>query len=126
MTGEPQHAAPASTTTPTVTVMRPRQRIQIARKDDERPAAPAPSGPQYHLHLTLTRSDDFEADVRCMQEVGKILRNFAGTHELSLYVPRNDCNVVLKPMQGVNPIPELISALQTILSESQVQLESAT
>ena len=104
--------------------MRPRQRIQIARKEDEaRPAAPAPTGPQYHLHVTLCRSEDFDADVRCMQEVDRILRRFAGQHKVSLYLPCDDCNVILEPLQRANPAPELIAALREILGEEQVQLE---
>ncbi|HZB94784.1 MAG TPA: hypothetical protein VE268_02385, partial [Herpetosiphonaceae bacterium] len=116
----PQPPAPAAP----VTVIRPRQRIQIARKEDQgRTAEPALSGPQYHLHITLCRSDDFDADVRCMQEVDRVLRRFGGEHKVSLYIPRDDCNVVLEPMHHVNPTPELVDALKTILGEGQVQLE---
>ena len=107
--------------------MRPRQRIQIARKEDEaRPAAPAPSGPQYHLHITLCRSADFDADVRCMQDVDRALRRFTGDHRVSLYVPREDCNVVLEPLQRVNPAPELLETLRGMLGEGQVVLEGAS
>jgi DNA polymerase-3 subunit alpha len=106
------------------TVMRPRQRIQIARKDEDvRPAAPPPSGPSYHLHITLCRSDNADADIRCMQEVYKVLQRFNGGHQVSLYLPTGECNVILEPMQRINPTPELITSLKEILGESQVMLE---
>ena len=119
--------SPPSAPAAPVTVIRPRQRIQIARKeDDTRPSAPAPTGPQYHLHITLCRSDDFDADVRCMQEVDKALRRFAGEHKVSLYMPRDDWNVVLEPYQRVNPSPELLTTLREILGDSRVQVESGS
>jgi hypothetical protein len=58
-----------------------------------------------------------------MQEVDRVLRRFGGEHKVSLYIPRDDCNVVLEPMHHVNPTPELVDALKTILGEGQVQLE---
>jgi hypothetical protein len=58
-----------------------------------------------------------------MQEVDRVLRRFGGEHKVSLYVPCDDGNVVLEPMQRINPAPELVAALKTILGESQVQLE---
>jgi DNA polymerase-3 subunit alpha len=118
-------APPPAAATP-ITVVRPRQRIQIAKKEDEsRPAAPAPSGPQYHLHVTINRTEDFDADVRCMQEVDRVLRRFVGQHKISLYIPRSDCIVVLEPLNRINPAPELIAALTELLGEGRVQLEGA-
>jgi DNA polymerase-3 subunit alpha len=125
---QPASQAPAAmpAATPVTTVMRPRQRIQIARKEAEaRTDAPAPSGPQYHLHVTLNRSDDFDADVRAMQEIDRTLRRFVGEHKISLYIPRDDCLVVLEPFQRVNPAQELITTLQALLGEDHVQLEAA-
>ncbi|MDQ5854484.1 MAG: OB-fold nucleic acid binding domain-containing protein, partial [Chloroflexota bacterium] len=123
----PDSQPPTPNSQPPTTVIRPRQRIQIAKKDDEtRAAAPAPSGPQYHLHLTLCRSADFDADVRCMQEVDRALRRFAGEHKVSLYIPREDCNVVLEPLHRITPAPELITTLKTLLGESQVMLEGGS
>jgi len=119
-------APPPAAATP-ITVVRPRQRIQIAKKEDEsRPAAPAPSGPQYHLHVTINRTEDFDADVRCMQEVDRVLRRFVGQHKISLYIPRSDCIVVLEPLNRINPAPELIAALTELLGEGRVQLEGAS
>jgi DNA polymerase III subunit alpha len=125
-------AVPAEEPTPVTpqaapaTVMRPRQRIQIARKDDDvRPVAPTPSGPSYHLHITLCRSENADADIRCMQEVYKVLQRFDGGHQVSLYLPTGDCNVILQPMKRVNPTPELLASLKEILGETQVVLEGA-
>lgn len=123
---EQQPAVATPPAAPVTTVMRPRQRIQIARKEVEvRPETPAPSGPHYHLHVTLQRSEDFDADVRAMQEIDRTLRRFVGDHKISLYIPRDDCLVVLEPFQRVNPAQELISTLQSLLGEDHVLLESA-
>ena len=125
--GQPQPpAAPAAAGAP-VTIVRPRQRIQIAKKEDEtRPATPVPSGPQYHLHVTINRTEDFDADVRSMQEIDRVLRRFVGQHKLSLYIPREDCTVVLEPFNRINPTPELIAELSELLGEDRVQLETGS
>jgi DNA polymerase-3 subunit alpha len=78
------------------------------------------------LHVTINRTDDFDADVRCMQDVDRVLRRFVGQHKISLYIPRSDCTVVLEPLNRINPAPELIAALTEILGEDHVQLESAS
>jgi hypothetical protein len=52
-----------------------------------------------------------------------VLQRFNGGHQVSLYLPTGECNVILEPMQRINPTPELITSLKEILGESQVMLE---
>ena len=82
--------APNSAAAP-VTVVKSRQRITIARKDEPAAAEAAPAaGPQYTLHLHLPRTDDYNADLRCMQQVAKQLQQHRGAHRVILYLPKDE------------------------------------
>lgn len=107
-----------------VTVVKTRQRITIARKEEEQPAASAPApGPQYTLHLHLPRTEDYNADLRCMQQVAKQLQQHRGAHRVVLYLPKDDAVIVLEAAERVDPAARLVGGLRELLGEEAVQVE---
>jgi DNA polymerase III subunit alpha len=124
--GDGHAQSPASAPAAPVTVVRPRQRIEI-KKATPQPAesAPVPSGPQYTLHITLPRSDSYIDDLRSMQEVARHLVQARGDHRVMLYVPKDDALVVLEPMERVDPNPQLVAHLKGLLGDERVQIEQA-
>ncbi|MBA3947429.1 MAG: DNA polymerase III subunit alpha, partial [Herpetosiphonaceae bacterium] len=124
-------APPAPPASPAVTVLRPRQRITIAKKDGQgggggtQPpqVGTAGSGPQYHLHLHLARTGDDDADIHAMQTVHKLLCRYTGQHNVTIYVPKDANWVLLQPMGRIDPNPELLKGLTELLGEEAVLLE---
>ena len=120
---------PEDTPTPAtpLTIVRPRQRITIAKKTETptESAQTAPAGPQYTLHIQLPRTDNYVTDLRSMQEVARRLQQFRGEHKVVLYLPKDDALVVLEPMERINPANELVSQLTALLGEGSVQVEQA-
>jgi len=109
-----------------VTIVRPRQRIEIKKKEapaQAQPDAPVPSGPQYVLKIMLPRTDDYITDLRCMQEVAKQLQQHRGMHKVTLLLPKDDLVIELETMEGVNPAPPLVQQLTAMLGEGSVALE---
>jgi DNA polymerase-3 subunit alpha len=115
---------PAPSSTP-ITIMRPRQRITIAKKSEPQADRPVPSGPQYILHIHLPRTNDYVADLRCMQEVARHLQQYHGDHQVLLHLPKDDMIVLLEPMERINPTPELVAQLTDLLGEGSVEVEQA-
>ena len=116
----------APSTAAPVQIVRPRQRITIAKKTESQPSdAPAPVGPQYTLHIHLPRTDDYVTDLRSMQEVARHLQKYRGDHKVILYLPKDDALVVLEPMERINPAQELVAQLTGLLGEGSVQVEQA-
>ncbi len=117
---------PPAASAPPVTVLRPRQRITIAKKDE----APAPaaggsapsaaSAPAPQLHITLRRTGNDDEDIRCMQEVHKLLCRFDGHHKVMLYVPQDSNQVILESLRRANPSPELLDHLTALLGDGAV------
>jgi DNA polymerase-3 subunit alpha len=108
-----------------VTVIRPRQRIEIKRREETPQSPQTPSGPAYTLHIHLPRSENYIDDLRCMQEVARHLQQFRGEHSVRLYLPKDEVFVVLEPMERINPTQELVARLAGLLGESSVQVEQA-
>ncbi|HEX6287887.1 MAG TPA: DNA polymerase III subunit alpha [Herpetosiphonaceae bacterium] len=108
-----------------VTVVRPRQRIEIKRKEETPPSAQPASGPEYTLHIHLPRTENYIDDLRCMQEVARHLQQFRGDHRVRLYLPKDEVCVVLEPMERINPTQELLVRLAGLLGESSIQVEQA-
>jgi DNA polymerase-3 subunit alpha len=106
-----------------VTIVRPRQRIEIKKKAEPQPDAPAPSGPQYTLHIHLPRTDDYVTDLRCMQEVARHLQQHRGEHKVVLHLPKEELVVLLEPMERINPAPPLVQQLTAMLGAGSIELE---
>jgi DNA polymerase-3 subunit alpha len=112
-----------------MTIVRPRQRIEIKKKEapaQDQPDVPTPSGPQYVLKIMLPRTDDYITDLRCMQEVAKQLQQHRGMHKVTLLLPKDDLVVELETMEGVNPAPPLVQQLTAMLGEGSVALEGVS
>ncbi|GAC1519320.1 MAG: hypothetical protein NVS2B7_40270 [Herpetosiphon sp.] len=111
---------------PVVTVMRPRQRITIAKQDkgSDEQAAQQASGPRVHLRVRLTRTGDDDVDTRCMQEVHRWLCRFPGEYPVRLHVPKEANEIVLESGRRIKPDPALIDHLSALLGAGSVALES--
>jgi DNA polymerase-3 subunit alpha len=120
-------AQPAANTP--ITVVRPRQRITIAKKSEPQGntdgTEQVPSGPQYTLHIRLPRTDNYVSDLRCMQEVARHLQQYRGDHKVMLHLPKEDMIVLLEPMERINPAQELVTQLNELLGEGSVEVEQA-
>jgi DNA polymerase-3 subunit alpha len=115
---------PATSASAPLNIVRPRQRITIAKKAEPQPTETvAPVGPQYTLHIRLPRTEDYVTDLRSMQEVARHLEKHRGDHKVLLYLPKDDVLVVLEPMERINPAQELLSQLTGLLGEGSVQVE---
>jgi DNA polymerase-3 subunit alpha len=131
MQNEPtKPAAPSTPTAPAgaaqpMTIIKPRQRITIAKRAEPEPNAPALSGPQQVLHIQFPRTENDRADVRRMQEVARHLERFRGDQRVLLYVPKDDVMVVLEATEGVTPSQELIMLLSELLGAEAVRVGQA-
>jgi DNA polymerase-3 subunit alpha len=117
-------AAPTSAAQP-MTIIKPRQRITIAKRSEPEPNAPEPIGPQQVLHIQFQRTENDRADVRRMQEVARHLERFRGDQRVLLYVPKDDLMVVLEATEGVTPSQELIMLLSELLGAEAVRVDQA-
>jgi DNA polymerase-3 subunit alpha len=84
-------------------------------------AAPAP--PAHALRLHFPRSPDFDADVRLMQTVDRVLRQSEGDSEVIIRMPNRAGTVLLKPRHKVCCDDALVGALRAVLGEAGVVVE---
>lgn len=123
---KPEPSAPATNgAAQPMTIIRPRQRITIAKRTEPEQSAPVVSGPQQTLHIQFPRTENERADMRRMQEVARHLERFRGDQRVLLYVPKDEVLVVLEPTDRVAPSQELIMLLSELLGAEAVRLEQA-
>jgi hypothetical protein len=76
--------------------------------------------PAQALQLHFPRSPDFDADVRLMQMVDRVLRQSEGESEVIIRLPNAAGTVLLKPRHKVHCNDALIGALRAVLGEMSV------
>lgn len=85
-------------------------------------SAPAPA-PGRTLRLYLPRTDDYEADVRRMQDVYSVLRESNGNDQVTLYLPNGVGIVVLQSQHTISLTPGLLDGLRNVLGPERVVAE---
>jgi DNA polymerase-3 subunit alpha len=86
--------------------------------------APPPEPTSSHaLRLFLPRTDDFDADVRLMQTVDRVLRQSSGDDAVLIHMPNAVGTVLLKPRHKVRCDDLLIGALRDVLGSESVVME---
>jgi DNA polymerase-3 subunit alpha len=75
------------------------------------------------LRVYLPRSNDFDADVRRMQEVDQTLRASEGEDEVIIYMPNAIGSVLLKPRHSVHCNDSLVGALRDMLGDDGVVVD---
>jgi DNA polymerase-3 subunit alpha len=83
---------------------------------------PAPESSQA-LRLFLPRTDDFDADVRLMQTVDRVLRQSSGEDAVFIHMPNAVGTVLLKPRHTVRCDDMLLGALREVLGNESVVME---
>jgi DNA polymerase-3 subunit alpha len=76
--------------------------------------------PAQALQLHFPRSPDFDADVRLMQTVDRVLRQSEGESEVIIRLPNAAGTVLLKPRHKVHCNDALVGALRAVLGEMSV------
>ncbi|HEU5103820.1 MAG TPA: OB-fold nucleic acid binding domain-containing protein, partial [Roseiflexaceae bacterium] len=86
--------------------------------------APPPEPTSSHaLRLFLPRTDDFDADVRLMQTIDRVLRQSSGEDAVYIHMPNAVGTVLLKPRHKVRCDELLIGALRDVLGNESVVME---
>jgi DNA polymerase III subunit alpha len=75
------------------------------------------------LRLFLPRTDDFDADVRLMQTVDRVLRQSSGEDAVFIHMPNAVGTVLLKPRHKVHCDDMLLGALRDVLGSESVVME---
>jgi DNA polymerase-3 subunit alpha len=75
------------------------------------------------LRLFLPRTDDFDADVRLMQTVDRVLRQSSGEDAVFIHMPNAVGTVLLKPRHKVRCDDLLLGALRDVLGSESVVME---
>ena len=79
--------------------------------------------PAQAIRLYFPRSPDFDADVRLMQTVDRVLRQSEGESEVIIRLPNAAGTVLLKPRHKVHCDDALVGALRAVLGETGVVVE---
>ncbi len=118
-------APPADPQAAVSIVPRPRRRVTLAAPDASGVDAPpaTATGPRFHLHVYLNRTDDLDLDIKHMQEIDRLLRGYQGEQTLTLYMPYSLGQVMLEAGYGITPAEPLMSTLHNLLGQSNVVLE---
>ncbi|MCL5959695.1 MAG: DNA polymerase III subunit alpha [Chloroflexi bacterium] len=83
-----------------------------------------PTSPRYHLHISLVASDDFDADVKQMQALDRILRQHTGQSRVTLHVLEGPNVVSLEPLfQRIDFCEELEDEILQLLGEKALRVE---
>jgi len=83
----------------------------------------AAHGPAQALRLYFPRTPDFDADVRLMERVDRVLRQSQGDSEVIIHMPSAAGTVLLKPRHTVNCDDTLVGALHQVLGAQSVVVE---
>ena len=125
-TPSPAAAAPA---------IRPRAQVKLSSSGGEAKAAsggaaasngsgysssPPPAASGRTLRIHLPRTEDYDADVRRMQDVDSLLRNSSGNDRVTLYLPNGVGIIVLRPHHTVAASPDLIHHLSELVGSESV------
>jgi DNA polymerase-3 subunit alpha len=82
-------------------------------------ATPEPVA-SHSLRLYLPRTDDFDADVRLMQTVDRMLRQSSGEDPVIIHMPNAIGTVLLKPRHKVSCDAALLGGLRELLGSESV------
>ena len=118
-----QHAAQAPTTSEQpVSIIR--QRVKAgANGNGNGNGSATPPTPAHSLRLYLPRSHDFDADVRLMQAVDRVLRQSVGEDQVIIHMPNAIGTVLLQPRHKVRCTDSLLGALRDVLGQDGVVVE---
>ena len=124
---EPPLAAPAPDSQ-LINTMRPRGRAgangaRAAHGNGNGDTLPPTHRAMRSLRLYLPRSHDFDADVRLMQSVDRLLRQSDGEDQVIIHLPNAIGTVLLQPRHRVHCTDELIGALRDVLGAESVVIE---
>jgi DNA polymerase-3 subunit alpha len=118
-----QHTAQAPTASEQpVSIIR--QRVKAgANGNGNGNGSATPPTPAHSLRLYLPRSHDFDADVRLMQAVDRVLRQSIGEDQVIIHMPNAIGTVLLQPRHKVRCTDSLVSALRDVLGQDGVVVE---
>jgi DNA polymerase III subunit alpha len=120
----PEAPAPPETPAPAMSnIIQPRARISLGQKNGNghsESTAPASAAPGRALRLYLPRSENYDNDVRCMQEIDQLLRESAGNDRVMLYLRNGVGTVVLQPQHTISVSDALLSDLRGMLGAESV------
>jgi len=85
--------------------------------------APMPAGPKHTLRLIVSRTRDFDADVRVMQDIDELLREHEGEDEVLITLSNRASRVVIKPHHTVRNSDALLGSLRGMLGAEAVVVE---
>ncbi|MBC8161533.1 MAG: DNA polymerase III subunit alpha, partial [Roseiflexaceae bacterium] len=83
-------------------------------------AAPVANGSKHTLHLSFSRTRDFDADIRMMQDVDELLRAYEGEDEVLITLFNQASRVVIKPHHTVRTSDDLLGPLRGMLGSEAV------
>jgi DNA polymerase-3 subunit alpha len=109
-----------------ISIIRPRVKVGAsgaANGNGNGNGAVATPEPSHSLRLFLPRSHDFDADVRLMQTVDRVLRESEGEAEVIIHMPNAIGTVLLKPRHKVHCSDSLVGALREVLGAEGVLVE---
>jgi DNA polymerase-3 subunit alpha len=106
-----------------VSVIRSRVKVGANGNGNGHSNGAAPAPPAHALRLHFPRSPDFDADVRLMQTVDRVLRQSEGDSEVIIRMPNRAGTVLLKPRHKVCCDDALVGALRAVLGEAGVVVE---
>jgi DNA polymerase-3 subunit alpha len=116
-----------SVDTQPISIIRPRVKVGAnggaAANGNGNGNGAAPPAQTHSLRLFLPRSHDFDADVRLMQTVDRVLRESAGDADVIIHMPNAIGTVLLKPRHRVSCDASLVSALRDVLGMESVVVE---
>lgn len=84
---------------------------------------PAPVASKNTLRLYFHRSDNFDTDIRRMQEIDQVLRQYEGDDDVVIHVPNGVGIVLLKTHVGVRCNDTLVGSLAQMLGDDRVIVE---
>lgn len=130
----PAAAAAASETPAAPVVIAPRPRVSLSGNGNDNGNGHSGNGHSSHdnsvptatgrvLQLHLPRTDDYDQDVRLMQELHDRLCTRQGNDQLAIYVPNGVGTVVLRSQNGVAICGDLLADLRELLGAGGVTVE---
>jgi DNA polymerase-3 subunit alpha len=124
------HSAPAAPAAPAsdqpISIIKSRVKVSAGNgSGNGHSAAPTSAAPlrQTTLRLRLSRSQDYDEDVRLMQRLHDILSQSQGDDAVLLHIPNDESMVVLKSSLTVRCDTSLLDELQAMLGQQAVAVE---
>lgn len=121
--GNGHSAAPAGDQP--VSIIKSRVKVSAGGGASHSSAAPAGAAPTRSttLRLRLSRSQDYDEDVRLMQRLHDILSQSQGDDVVLLHIPNDESMVILKSSLTVRCDTTLLDELQAMLGQQAVAVE---